>query len=141
MFSLPFIYESKRLTKLRGSCGHRQQLKNLNNRGLLNSKLFLTMTLVTGSWENTKQVNKYYKNHFNMVELTDMHAKLRGSVARFSKVFNTTFIEYKCADNQNNLNLKCFATLSEVTVPVVLTSAFLGIIGLVRVLTLMTSNY
>jgi len=99
------------------------------------------MTLVTGSWENTKQVNKYYKNHFNMVELTDMHAKLRGSVARFSKVFNTTFIEYKCADNQNNLNLKCFATLSEVSVPVELTSAILGIIGLERVLTLKTSNY
>jgi kumamolisin len=112
----------------------------LEKRGSLNSKLFLTLTLVTGSWKKTQLVNRYYKKYFKIVELTEMHAKVRGSVSRISRVFNTTFIEYVRPKNQRNVNLICFASLSEVTVPVELTSAILGIMGLEQVLTLKTSN-
>jgi kumamolisin len=142
LFSLPFLYEAKKFTQLRGSFGQKQQLKNFEKRGFLNSKLSLTLTLVTGSWANTQLVSNYYKDFLKIVERTDMHTKVEGSVPRLSQVFNTTFIEYKCPDNQSNVNvnLKCFSTLSEVTIPEELTSAILGIMGLEQVLTLRTSN-
>ena len=58
-----------------------------------------------------------------------MHVKIHGSVAYLSQVFNTTFIEYKCPDDR-----LCFATNSDVSIPINLKSAIIGVLGVEQIL-------
>ena len=99
----------------------------------------LTITIVTGSWENTQQVDEYYSSfgYFTISIQTQIHLKMQGTVGRLSQVFNTTFFEYKC---QKNMTLICFASTSVVYIPASLNSAIVGILGLEQVLAL-KSNY
>jgi len=69
-----------------------------------------------------------------ITEQNKIHLKLKASVAEFSQVFNTTFVEYKCLIN-NYTNHVCFASTTEVFIPVSLHTAIIGILGLEQVLT------
>ena len=116
---------------LKGSHGHKQH--GLTQLNTLSPLLNLNITIVTGSWTNTQLVSDYYSSlgYFKMIEMTDMHVKMEGTVSRISQVFNTTFFEYEC----ETVSI-CFASTSEVFIPKNLTAAILGILGLEQVLTL-----
>ena len=125
--------KEEKLVRFAKSFGHKEHgLKKLSN---LNPQLSLTLTIVTGSWANTKLVNTYFSSFgfFKVFEQTDMNLKLKGSVSKFSHVFNTTFVNYKC---NSTSNLTCYATTNMVSIPSSLQTAIMGILGLEQVLTM-----
>ena len=71
--------------------------------GALNPSMNLTLTLVTGSLNNTQIVASYYEfiQGLTVFKRTDLDLKLLGSVQTLSRVFNTTFTEYKCSNDSN----------------------------------------
>ena len=129
---LTFAQASGHLAPVRGSADH-NDYHNLEPKGILDDQTILNLTIVTGSLTNTKLVATYFST-FGFLTITDqtkVHLKLHGTVAQFSQVFNTTFVEYHCEDNYNKM---CFATTSEVYLPASLHSAIVGILGLEQVL-------
>ena len=116
-----------------GSYGHKNH--GLEKKSNLDPKQNLTLTIVTGSWSNTKKVSSYYSSFKDLTlkDQTEMHVKIQASVASLSQVFNTSFIEYQCPNEKQKL--LCFASSSEVTIPVELKSAILSILGLEQILT------
>ena len=133
--SITFFLSSKPiLVNLEGSYGHQEHgLKKIDN---LNNQLYLTLTIVTGSWSNTELVSKYYSSfeHIKIINKTEMDFKIEGKVLALSQIFNTTFVKYECPIASNSR--VCFASTSEVSIPSQLKSSILGINGLEEVLTL-----
>jgi subtilase family serine protease len=141
-FSLIFhlnALKNKTRTKLKDSYGHKGH--KLAKIGPLDKESKLTLTLVTGSLNNSQLVADYYSSfgkNLTIYEQTNMHVKLKGKVSFLSQLFNTTFIEYKC-DNHTEINdaqrkrQKCYASNSEVSIPETLKSSIIGIMGLEQV--------
>ena len=131
------LLESKKgFVKFDHSFGHKNF--SLHKWKNLNSTKSITLTLVTGSTENTQQVASYYQTiqGLSVFNQTDMHVKLKGSVQIISQEFNTTFSEYNCENNTERRRKKtCDASNSEVSVPASIRSAIIGILGLEQVLT------
>ena len=132
--------KNKTRTKLKDSYGHKGH--KLAKIGPLDKESKLTLTLVTGSLNNSQLVADYYSSfgkNLTIYEQTNMHVKLNGKVSFLSQLFNTTFIEYKC-DNHTEINdaqrkrQKCYASNSEVSIPETLKSSIIGIMGLEQVL-------
>ena len=116
-------------TRLEGSFGHVENAFEIV--GQLDLAMNLTLTLVTGSLNNTQLVTSFYQSiqGLTLFDQTDIHLKLIGNVGLISRVFNTSFSEYTC-DKQN----VCYASNSEVFIPESLKSAIIGILGLETVL-------
>ena len=91
---------------------------------------------MTGSLENTRLVASYYSGLEGLSVLgeTEMHLKLSGSVESLSNAFGTTFIEYECG--QRGQSKVCFCTNTDISIPVTLKSAIIGVIGLENILTM-----
>ena len=123
---------------LENSYGHKDY--GTFEKSRLNPQMNLTLTIVTDSLTNTKRVTQYYSSlgYFYIYDETDMHVKISGSVVKLSLVFNTSFVEVDC---QKNMGSICYASTSEVYIPIHLRTAILGIIGLERVLTFKSSDY
>jgi hypothetical protein len=129
-------FETK-LVPIESSFGHKDL--GLVVEDPLDPQMNLTLTIVTGSLENTRLVAKYYSSlgYFSIFDQTDMHLKMKGNVERLSQVLKTEFVKVKC---QTNTGLECYASTSEVSIPIFLRSAILGIIGLEQVWSLKTDN-
>ena len=133
-YSLNSLNLESQTVPLVNSFGHRNNA--LEKLGDLNPAMTLTLTLVTGSMENTQLVASYYQSiqGLTILERTDMHIKLSGSVEVISKAFETTFSEYQCGSSGQQT--VCYASNSEVYVPASLNSAIIGILGLENILTM-----
>jgi len=136
IFRLNALEENSSQIKFKGSYGHTNH--RLTKIGPLNESLNLTLTIVTGSLENSKLVADHYSlygKNLTIYEQTTKHVKLNGKVSFLSQIFNTTFVEYKCDfnpyinDEQRNRQ-KCYAPNSDVSIPVTLKSSIIGILGL-----------
>ena len=122
-----------KMVSLDKSYGHKN--KGLKMLAVLNPQIHLTITIVTGTWTNTRVVSEYYSSfkYLKIFEKSSMHFKMKGSVSRFSRVFKTFFKQYECP---YETRLICFATTSQVSVPSFLKRKILGIIGLEQILSL-----
>ena len=132
---------SAQKTPLIGSYGHDIWIKDhaMSQVGRLDSAMILTLTLVTGSLDNTQLVASYYESieGLTLFDRTDMHLKLSGSVEVISQVFNTSFSEYTC--DSKNIQSICYASNTEVSIPASLQPFILGIIGLEKGIITQTS--
>jgi hypothetical protein len=142
-FSLIFhlnAIKNKTQIKLSGSYSHKNH--KLAEIGLLDEETNLTLTIVTGSLNNSQLVADYYSSYgknLTIYEQTKIHVKLSGKVSFLSQIFNTKFIEYKCDNHTETKGAqrkrqKCYASNSEVSIPETLKSAIIGIMGLEQVL-------
>jgi subtilase family serine protease len=134
------------LIKLKNSFGHKNYIEELTNAPLtapnLDPEMTLTLTLVTGSMANTIFVADYYSSLkgeydsrlFKIISQTSLHVKMSSKVKHISQVFNTSFLNYKCP------NKYCYASTSEIYIPLHLNETILGVLGLEEVLSLKT-NY
>jgi hypothetical protein len=125
------------IVKLNNSYGH-GNLK-LYETGNLSQNANLTLTLVTGSLDNSKRVAEYYSSFgsLTITSQTNLHVKVKANISEISKVFNISFASYKCPFNVTTKEERtCFASTSMVSIPASLDSAILGIVGLERVLNL-----
>ena len=115
---------------LKGSCEH-QKKHNLTQMGMLNPRATLTLTIVTNSLANTNLVKEYFSsfNKLSLKQEDNLNLKLMGNVSQLSQIFNTTFMEYKC-----NMKHTCFASTSDIVIPMSLHGAIVGILGLEQVL-------
>jgi len=107
---------------------------SLEPKGSLDPQTTLTLTIVTGSLTNTHLVSDYYSSmsQITIYDRTKMHLKMKATVAQLSLVFNTTFVEYNC--HVINLTHKlCFANTSDISIPVSLKNAIVGILGLEQI--------
>jgi hypothetical protein len=134
------------LTKFKGSFGHKSYIDELvkapNPTVITNldPEINLTLTLVTGSMENTLLVVDYYSSLkddqeknlslFNIISKTSLHVRMSSKVKYISQVFKTSFMDYKCP------NKLCYASTSEVYIPAHLNEKIVGILGLEEVLSL-----
>jgi len=121
------------LAPLLGSSEHNSK-HNCQIVGPLNPQMNLTLTIVTGSMDKTELVAEYFLS-FDFLTITDkteMHFKLKGTVAQFAQVFNTTFIEYSCPNSPSKQAQ--YATTSEVYIPQSLHSSIVSILGLETVI-------
>ena len=112
---------------------------NLVKTENLSGNTILNLTLVTGSLTNSQQVASFYGSlggSIIVVSHTEMHVKIQGNVAEFSKLFNTTFSNYKCNSTSTITNQTCFSSNSIAYIPKSLETAIIGIIGLEEVLKL-----
>ena len=103
--------------------------------GDLDSKMSLTLTIVTGSLHKTQLVSSFYRfiDGLSITYETDMHFKVTGNAELISKVFNTSFSEYKCKpDCGKDI---CYASNSKATLPDPLKSSVVGILGLENIIT------
>ena len=120
--------------RLVGSADHNSK-HNCQPIGNLNPQMNLTITVVTGSLAKTEIVAAYF-NIFDFLTIKDeniLDLKLKGTVAQFSQVFNTTFIQYQCPNSTNKFVQ--YATSSEVYIPKSVQSNIVGILGLETVIT------
>ena len=134
------------LTKFKDSFGHKSYIDELAKAPNptvftnLDPEINLTLTLVTGSMENTLLVVDYYSSLkddreqnlslFNIISQTSLHVRMSSKVKYISQVFNTSFLDYKCP------NKLCYASTSDVYIPVHLNEKIVGILGLEEVLSL-----
>jgi hypothetical protein len=125
------------LVKLEGSSPHNNNNKGLVQIGNLDSSIELTVTIVTGSLENTRLVASYYSglDGLSVFGETEIHLKLSGSVESLSNAFDTTFIEYECG-GQRGQSKVCFCTNTDISIPATLKSAIIGVLGLENILTM-----
>ena len=133
------------LTKFQDSFGHKSYIDELAKASNptvtnLDPEINLTLTLVTGSMENTLLVVDYYSalkddreqnlSLFNIISHTSLHVRMSSKVKYLSQVFNTSFLDFKCP------NKLCYASTSEVYIPAHLNEKIVGILGLEEVLSL-----
>jgi subtilase family serine protease len=128
------------LIKLKNSFDHKYYIEQLTNAPLtateLDPEMILKLTLVTGSITNTVLVADYYSSLkgegdsslFEIISQTSLHVQMSSKVKYISQVFSTSFLLYKCP------NKYCYASTSEVSIPLHLNETILGILGLEEVL-------
>ena len=124
----------KAVVKLKDSFGHKNH--ELAKLASIDTSFNLTLTIVTGSLNNTRLVANYYQTldvGLIISDQTEMHLKLTGNVLIMAQIFKTTFVEYECNDSNSRF---CYASNSEVSIPESLKSTIIGILGLEKVLKL-----
>jgi kumamolisin len=127
----------KEVTRLPGSADHNAKPFNCTPVGTLAPQTNITIRIVTNSSSNKAIVASYFSS-FKSLKAKNSTKKenrliLKGTVADFSNIFNTSFIEYTCV-NYTKKRIP-YAISSEAYLPESLHAAIVGILGLETIIT------